>query len=107
LEDSKFYTMSLSANSWKGLSIACFSVVSLIGAWVAILLDDRDNELIVSCGVMFSAGVLLAGGFVHLLNDSNETFLNLGYDDFQWAFLIAGKFCISLCTKVSYRVVFI
>lgn len=97
----------LSADSWKGLSIACFTVVSLIGAWVAILLDDRDNELIVSCGVMFSAGVLLAGGFVHLLNDSNETFLNLGYDDFQWAFLIAGKFCISLCTKVSYRIVFI
>lgn len=82
--------MSLSANSWKGLSIACFTIVSLMGAWVAVLLNDRDNQLFVSCGVLFSAGVLLAGGFVHLLNDSNQTFLNLGYDNFQWAFLIAG-----------------
>lgn len=91
MEDSKSYAMLLSANSWKGLSIVCFTIVSLIGAWVAVLLDDRDNQLFVSCGVLFSAGVLLAGGFVHLLNDSNQTFLNLGYDNFQWAFLISGK----------------
>lgn len=106
--------MSLNANDWKGLSIACFTVASLIGAWVAVFLDNRDNQLFISCGVLFSAGVLLAGGFVHLLNDSNETFLNLGYDTFQWAFLIAGELhfvthmlfsvntlnCISILTTV-------
>ena len=61
--------MSLSLNGWKGLSMAVFTVLSVIGAWVAVILKERAKQIYVTCGVVFSAGVLLAGGFVHLLVD--------------------------------------
>jgi len=31
--------------------------------------EERAKQVYVTSGVLFSAGVLLAGGFVHLLND--------------------------------------
>ena len=44
-----------------------------------------------TCGALFLAGILLAGGFIHLLVDSNEQFDDMGgYDWFPWAFAVAG-----------------
>ncbi len=44
-----------------------------------------------TCGALFSAGILLAGGFIQLLVDSNEQFDDMGgYDWFPWAFAVAG-----------------
>ena len=59
----------LSLNGWKGLSMAVFTVMSIIGAAAAVIMKERANQLYITCGVLFSAGVLLAGGFVHLLVD--------------------------------------
>jgi hypothetical protein len=46
-----------------------FTALSIIGVWVAVLMKNRAKQVYVSCGVLFSAGVLLAGGLVHLLVD--------------------------------------
>jgi hypothetical protein len=61
--------MALTLDGWKGLSMGMFTVVSVLGAWLAVLMKKRAKQLYVTSGVLFSAGVLLAGGFVHLLND--------------------------------------
>jgi hypothetical protein len=61
--------MALTLDGWKGLSMGMFTVVSVLGAWLAVLMKERAKQLYVTSGVLFSAGVLLAGGFVHLLND--------------------------------------
>ncbi len=61
--------MAISLNGWKGLSMGVFTALSIIGVWVAVLMKNRAKQVYVSCGVLFSAGVLLAGGLVHLLVD--------------------------------------
>ncbi|KAL7539756.1 hypothetical protein ACHAWF_006497 [Thalassiosira exigua] len=81
--------MALSLDAWKGLSMGAFSAVSILGAAIAVVMKARANQLYVSCGVLFSGGVLLAGGFVHLLGDSNEQFSKMGYA-FPWAYFVAG-----------------
>ena len=53
-------------------------------------MKERAKQVYITCGILFSAGVLLAGGFVHMLNDSNEDFLDAGVDNFPWAFAISG-----------------
>ena len=62
----------------------------IIGAAVAVVMKERAKQLYITCGVLFSAGVLLAGGFVHLVSDSHDDFQELNITDFQWAFAIAG-----------------
>lgn len=49
---------------------AC-TVVSIVHPrrMVAVVMKERAKQVYVTSGVLFSAGVLLAGGFVHLLND--------------------------------------
>ena len=42
------------------------------------------------------SGVLLAGGFVHLLGDSNKQFEDLGDDNFPWAFFVAATTIVGL-----------
>ena len=61
--------MAITANGWKGLSMGLFTAVSIIGAWLAVVLKERAKQVYITSGVLFSAGVLLAGGFVHLLFD--------------------------------------
>jgi hypothetical protein len=61
--------MAISLNAWKGLSMAVFTALSIVGVAVAVVMKNRAKQLYVSCGVLFSAGVLLAGGLVHLLVD--------------------------------------
>ena len=58
--------------------MAVFAAISIIGAAIAVVMKENAKQLYVSCGVLFSAGVLLAGGFVHLLVDSNEKFSEMG-----------------------------
>ena len=82
--------MTLSLNGWKGLSMGVFTLMSIVGAAVAVVMKERAKQLYVTCGVLFSAGVLLAGGFVHLISDSDDDFQELNITDFQWAFAIAG-----------------
>ena len=53
-------------------------------------MKERAKQVYITCGILFSAGVLLAAGFVHMLNDSNEDFLDAGVDNFPWAFSISG-----------------
>ena len=60
--------MAITLDGWKGLSMGMFTAVSILGAWVAVVMK-RAKQLYVTSGVLFSAGVLLAGGFVHLCND--------------------------------------
>ena len=67
-----------------------FTLMSIIGAAVAVVMKERAKQLYITCGVLFSAGVLLAGGFVHLVSDSHDDFQELNITDFQWAFAIAG-----------------
>jgi hypothetical protein len=61
--------MAISLNAWKGLSMAVFTALSIVGVAVAVVMKNRAKQLYVSCSVLFSAGVLLAGGLVHLLVD--------------------------------------
>jgi uncharacterized membrane protein YgdD (TMEM256/DUF423 family) len=61
--------MAISLNAWKGLSMAVFTALSIVGVAVAVVMKNRAKQLYVSCGVLFSAGVLLAGDLVHLLVD--------------------------------------
>ena len=61
--------MALTVDGWKGLSMGMFTAVSILGAWLAVVLKERAKQVYVTSGVLFSAGVLLAGGFVHLLFD--------------------------------------
>ena len=82
--------MTLSLDGWKGLSMGVFTLMSIIGAAVAVVMKERAKQLYITCGVLFSAGVLLAGGFVHLVSDSHDDFQELNITDFQWAFAIAG-----------------
>lgn len=62
--------MAVSLDAWKGICMAVFTALSIIGVWVAVVMKNRAKQVYVSCGVLFSAGVLLAGGLVHLLVDS-------------------------------------
>jgi len=82
--------MALSLDGWKGLSMGVFTIISIIGAWIAVVMKENAKQLYVTCGVLFSAGVLLAAGLSHLLVDGNEQFANLGIDSFPWAFSISG-----------------
>ena len=52
-----------------------FTVISILGAAIAVIMKEKAKQVYITCGVLFSAGVLLAAGFVHLLNDSNEDFV--------------------------------
>jgi len=61
--------MAVTLDGWKGLSMGMFTAVSILGAGVAVVMKERAKQVYVTSGVLFSAGVLLAGGFVHLLND--------------------------------------
>ena len=81
--------MALSLNAWKGLSMVLFTGITVIGAVVAVLMKEKAQQIYVTCGVMFSAGVLLAGGFVHMLGDSSEQFEEYA-PNFPWAFAVAG-----------------
>ena len=68
-----------------------FTVLSIIGFAIPVILENRANQLYVTSGTMFSAGVLLAAGFVHLLVDSNETVSEVcGEECFPWSFAVAG-----------------
>mmetsp|Transcript_6400 Transcript_6400/g.9391 ORF Transcript_6400/g.9391 Transcript_6400/m.9391 type:complete len:309 (+) Transcript_6400:75-1001(+) len=82
--------MAITVDGWKGLSMGIFTAVSILGAWLAVVMKERAKQVYVTSGVLFSAGVLLAGGFVHLLFDSNEQFEELSILNFQWAFAITG-----------------
>ena len=61
--------MAITVNGWKGLSMGLFTAVSIIGVWLAVVLKERAKQVYITSGVLFSAGVLLAGGFVHLMFD--------------------------------------
>jgi len=73
--------MAITLDGWKGLSMAVFTIVSLIGAFAAIVLKNRAKQIYVTTGVLFSAGVLIAGGIVHQLAEANEQFEALLDDD--------------------------
>jgi hypothetical protein len=89
--------MAISLNAWKGLSMAVFTATSIIGAVIAVKMKENARQLYVTCGVLFSAGILLAGGFVHLSVDSNEQFEVMGVGDwFPWAFAVAGVTIVCL-----------
>lgn len=95
--------MALSLDAWKGLSMVVFTVISIVGAAIAVLMKERARQLYVTCGVLFSAGILLAGGFVHLLKDSAEQFAEMegGEDNFPWAFAISGITIVGLsCVEI-------
>ena len=96
--------MALSASAWKGLSMAVFTLLSLAGFAAAILLRERANQLWVSSGVMFSAGVLLAGGLVHLLGDSTEGFEEAGATSFPWSYAVSGlTVAVLVCVEMVVR----
>ncbi|KAL3925787.1 MAG: hypothetical protein SGILL_000168 [Bacillariaceae sp.] len=94
---------SLSLNAWKGLAMAVFTVLSILGFVAAIVMRQRAVQVFVSSGVLFSAGILIAGGFCHLLVDSNEAFTEeLDINDFVWAFAIAGGTVVCLaCVEMA------
>lgn len=78
-----------------------FTAVSILGAAIAVLMKERAKQIYVSSGVLFSGGVLLAGGFVHLLGDSNEQFSSMGYE-FPWAYFVAGTTIAALaCIELT------
>lgn len=51
-------------------------VLNVIGITFAVVLAGRKNKMLLSSGVLFSAGVLLAGAFVHMLPHSTEIINN-------------------------------
>ncbi len=59
--------MAISLNAWKGLSMAEFTAMSIIGVAIVVMMKEKAWQLYVTCGVLFLAGILLAMGFVHLL----------------------------------------
>ena len=69
-----------------------FTLLSVIGFAVAVILKERAKQLYISSGSMFSADILLAAGFVHLLSDSTGSFSNLCREEvcFPWSFAVAG-----------------
>eukprot|EP00581_Thalassiosira_minuscula_P009597 CAMPEP_0183706618 /NCGR_PEP_ID=MMETSP0737-20130205/3386_1 /TAXON_ID=385413 /ORGANISM="Thalassiosira miniscula, Strain CCMP1093" /LENGTH=215 /DNA_ID=CAMNT_0025934067 /DNA_START=11 /DNA_END=655 /DNA_ORIENTATION=- len=92
--------MTLSLNAWKGLSMATFTLISVIGATIAVLLKEKAKQVYISCGVIFSSGVLLAGGFVHLLPDADAQFSEVGAE-FPWAFCVSGSTIVGLaCIEI-------
>lgn len=46
-----------------------FTALSILGATLAVVMKNSAKQVYITCGVLFSAGVLLAGGLVHLLFD--------------------------------------
>ena len=65
-------------------------------------MKERAKQVYITCGILFSAGVLLAAGFVHMLNDSNEDFIDAGVDNFPWAFSISGVTVVCLmCFEIA------
>ena len=79
-----------------------FTILSVIGAAAAVILKERANQLHVSCGVLFSAGALIAGAF-DMLQEANEQFEYQNIE-FQWALTIAGGAVVALsCFEVSMR----
>ena len=60
-----------------------FTLMSIVGAAVAVVMKERAKQLYVTCGVLFSAGVLLAGGFVHLISDSDDDFQEFWHSPMQ------------------------
>ena len=77
------YDMNISQHTHSTV----FTAISLIGAALAVIMKERAKQVYITCGILFSAGVLLAAGFVHMLNDSNEDFLDAGVDNFPWLVL--------------------
>ena len=73
-----------------------FTFLSIVGAAIAVIMKENAKQLYITCGVLFSAGVLLAAGFVHLLVDSNEQFTEMAIDNFLWAFSISGVTIVCL-----------
>jgi hypothetical protein len=61
--------MAISLNAWKGISMVVFTALSILGAALAVVMKKKAKQVYITCGVLFSAGVLLAGGLVHLLFD--------------------------------------
>ncbi|KAL3903768.1 MAG: hypothetical protein SGILL_010322, partial [Bacillariaceae sp.] len=94
---------SLSLNAWKGLAMTIFSVLSVLGFAAAIVMRERAMQVFVSSGVLFSAGILIAGGFCHLLVDANEAFSeDLDITNFVWAFAISGGTVVCLaCVEMA------
>lgn len=79
-----------------------FTGLSILGFIAAVVMKERAIQLYVSSGVLFSAGILIAGGFCHLLPDSNEQFDELGVTDFVWAFAITGLTVVCLaCVEMA------
>lgn len=88
-------TMALTLNAWKGLSMGVFTAINVVGAATAVAMKERTNRLCLSCGAAFSAGVLLAGGLVHLLPASDGAFGARG-SAFPWASSVAGAAMVGL-----------
>jgi zinc transporter ZupT len=73
-----------------------FTALSILGAALAVVMKKKAKQVYITCGVLFSAGVLLAGGLVHLLFDSREHFEEAGIESFQWAEAITGVTVVAL-----------
>ena len=56
--------MALTLNGWKGLSMVVFTLLSLMGFALAVIVRNRAVQVYISTGVLFSAGVLIAGGML-------------------------------------------
>ena len=76
---------SFTLEDWKILSICIFPFLGVLGISLAVLLGTRaGHKLWFTCGVMFSAGILLAGALCHALPHANEMFSGLlGENDSQ------------------------
>ena len=94
--------MGLSLDGWKGLSMVVFTAITVAGAGIAVIMKARAKQIYVTCGVMFSAGVLLAGGYVHMLGDSSTQFEQFHDTGFPWPFAIAGATIVVLaCVEIA------
>ena len=71
----------------RGLAIPATGVVGMIGTYLALWFwSSRQAQRLLYLGNALSAGVLLSGGLVHLLNDAAGSFDT----KFPWPFCIAG-----------------
>jgi hypothetical protein len=66
--EGKGKIMAVTLDGWTQWACTAVSIVHP-RRMVAVVMKERAKQVYVTSGVLFSAGVLLAGGFVHLLND--------------------------------------
>lgn len=93
--------MALSLQDWHILSFVLVPFSSLVGIIISVALGGGNTKWF-SAGIMFAAGILLAGAFVDTIPEAVQIFEQVTDSDFPWATtLVAVTFLALTSIEVS------